>query len=151
MEKKTIQKTTVLKYSLTTTLANIMTDPGEIPNEIMNKAMEPGLQVAGPQIWQYRGVDGKPDTPFQLEICQPVLEAKGDAGKFVFCELPEMTCITEIHKGAWKKLGETYGRIFGEMGRKGIIATGVCREVYHTCDFENEANNVTEIQIEVQQ
>jgi effector-binding domain-containing protein len=147
MEKKTIEKTTVLMYSLNTTLAAIKTDPGEIPNEIVTKATELGLEITGPQIWQYSGADGKPETVFKLDICLPVKEAKGDAGKFRFEVLPEVTCISEIHKGSWSDLGNTYQRVFGEISRKGIIPTDVCREVYHICDFVNEANNMTEIQV----
>ena len=68
MEKKTIQETTVIKYSMKTTLATIMTDPGQVPLEIEEKAKELGLEICGPQIWQYHGVDGKPDTKFDLDI-----------------------------------------------------------------------------------
>ena len=134
-------------YSMTTTLATIMKDPGEVPMEIVAKAEELGVGIAGPQIWQYSGVDGKPDTPFKLDICLPVNEAKGYAGKFSFQVLPEITCISEIHKGPWKNLADTYNRLFGEMSRKGIIPMCLGREVYELCDFENEDNNVTEIQI----
>ncbi len=147
MEKKNIKEINVLMYSMTTTLATIMTDPGQVPYEIVAKAQELGLEIAGPQIWQYVGVDGKPDTEFKLDICLPVKEAKGDAGKFRFEVLPEINCISEIHKGSWKNLANTYSRLFGEMSRKGIIPNGESREVYHAYDLENEEKNVTEIQI----
>lgn len=150
MEKKTIEKQTVLMYSMTTTLANIMTDPGEIPMEIMTKAQELGLEVAGPQTWQYVGADGKPETKFQLDICLPVKEAKNDAGKFRFEELPPITCVSDIHKGSWSKLGNTYERMFGEITRKGIQPANICREVYHQYDMENDAGNITEVQVAIQ-
>ncbi|WP_159521302.1 GyrI-like domain-containing protein [Sunxiuqinia indica] len=150
MEKKTIEKQTVLMYSTTTTLATLMSDAGEIPREIESKARELGLEITAPPVWQYVGVDGKPDTRFNMDICLPVNGAKGNAGKFRFVELPEINCITEIHKGSWYKLADTYNQVFGEMSRKGIVPAGASREVYHTCDFENEANNVTEIQVIIQ-
>ncbi len=151
MEKKNIEKTTVLKYTLTTTLATLTTDPGEVPMEIGTKAQELGLEVLGPQIWQYTGVDGNPNTKFKLEICLPVKEAKGDAGKFSFDVLPAITCISAIHKGSWSKLGDTYQRVMGEMTRKGIIPTDSSREVYHAYDLEDDSKNVTEIQLIIQQ
>ena len=151
MEKKQIKAQNVLMYSMKTTLASITTDPGTIPVEIVQKAEELGLDVSEPQIWQYVGVDGKPDTSIRLDICLPVKEAKGDAGKFRFETLPEITCISEIHKGSYATLKETYNRLFGEMCRKGILSTMMGREVYHTCDFENETKNITEIQIIISQ
>lgn len=150
MEKKNLSPVNVLSYELRATLKTIITDSGNIPNELMAKASELGLEVAGPQIWDYFGADGRPDTNFTLKICVPVKEAKGNPGKFTFEVLPEITCISEIHKGPWNQLGNTYHRIFGEMSRKKLAPTGASREVYVTCDFENEENNVTEVQIVVQ-
>lgn len=147
MEKKNIGSTSVLMYSLETSLATLMVDHGEIPREIVNKAIELGLEIAGPQIWQYFGVDGKPETRFKLDICLPVKQTSGDAGKFRFETLPAIECISEIHKGSWSKLGDTYCRVIGDLQRDGYVLEEVSREVYHICDFENEANNVTEIQL----
>ena len=107
MEKKNIGKTTVLMYSLQTSLATMKNDQGAIPGELINQAMAMGLEINGPQIWQYSGVDGKPETSFNLDICLPVKEARGDTGKFRFETLPAIDCITEIHKGSWSELGDT--------------------------------------------
>ena len=150
MEKKSIEKTTVLMYSLEATLGTLMSDFGTIPSEIETKAQELALEVAGPQVWQYVGADGKPDTKFQLDICLPVKETKGDAGKFRFEELPAITCVSDIHKGSWAKLGDTYMRMFGEITRKGIQPANICREVYHHYDMENEVVNITEVQVAIQ-
>lgn len=150
MEKKTVSATTVLMYALNATLKTIVTDSGNIPNELMAKAAELGLEVTGSQIWDYHGADGRPDTKFKMKICVPVKEAKGDPGKFSFEELPEITCISETHKGPWNQLGNTYHRIFGEMSRKKLAPTGANREIYINCDFENEENNITEVQVVVQ-
>jgi effector-binding domain-containing protein len=121
-----------------------------LPNELMAKAAELQIEVAGPQIWQYTGSDGKPETRFTLDICIPITEGKGDAGKFQFAELPVFNCVSEIHKGDWNKLGETYQRVIGEMIRKSMFPTGTSREIYSVCDFERPENNITEILIEIQ-
>ena len=147
MEKKSVEKTTVMMYSLNTTLGTMVTDFSKIPSEIEIKAQELGLETTGPQVWQYIGADGKPDTKFQLDICLPVKEAKGDAGKFRFEVLPAITCISNIHKGSWSSLGNTYERMFGEITRKGIQPANICREIYHHYDMENEAVNITEVQV----
>jgi len=149
MERKTVQKTTVLCYSLNTSLMNMMTDTGSLPNELVEKALELGLEIAGPQIWVYDATDGSPATPFELTIALPVNKQNGDAGKFRFAEFPEFNCISEIHKGPWSKLGETYQKLMPSILQPGQSCRVICREVYHICDFENQENCVTEIQVEV--
>jgi len=149
MEKKSVAKTTVLMYSLKTSLAKMTQDVGDITNELMAVATKSGLEITGPQIWQYTNSDGQPNTKFTLEICIPVKEAKGDPGKFKFVTLPEFKCISEIHKGPWNKMGNVYQRIMGEITRKSIPMTGISREVYITFDFVNQENNVTEVQMEI--
>lgn len=149
MEKKTVEKILVLCISLDTTLKAMHTDVGDLPNELIAKAMELQLEIAGPQIWVYDGTDGHRDTPFELTIAVPVSKKSGDPGKFRFGEFPEMNCISEIHKGHWAKLGETYCKLIPAIGQQGSTITGISREVYHVCDFENQENCVTEIQIEI--
>ena len=149
MEKKTVQKVNVLCISLNTKIASLVNDAGNLPNELVEKALELGLEISGPQIWVYDGCDENPNTPFELTIALPVTQATGDAGKFRFAEFPEMNCISEIHKGPWAKLGETYQKLMPAIMQQGHAYTGISREVYHVCDFENQENCVTEIQIEI--
>jgi effector-binding domain-containing protein len=151
MEKKKVEKITVLKHSMKTSLGTIVNDIEEFPNLIMLKAEELGLEISGPQIWNYSGVDGKPETEIKLDICVPVKEAKGNPGQFTFDVLPAITCISETHNGAWSELGNTYQRVFGEMSRKSLIPKGGNREIYLRCDLENPENNITEIQVEIYQ
>jgi effector-binding domain-containing protein len=150
MEKKNLEKVNVFMFTLQSSLATMGTDIGDITDQMIAKANELGLEITGPQIWQYTGSDGKPDTKFKLDICLPIKEAKGDAGKFKFGVLPETTVVSEIHNGAWDKLGNTYMKVIGEMTRKAMFPTMVTREVYTVCDFVHPENCVTEIQIEIQ-
>ena len=149
MEKKKVEKITVLKYTLQSSIATLTTDVGNTANEMVAKATELGLEVTGPQIWQYDGSDGKPDTKFTIDICIPIKVAKGNAGKFEFAELPEFTCISEIHKGPWSTSMNAYERILGEMSRKGMMLGNISREIYIVSDFVNQENNITEIQMQI--
>ena len=149
MEKKTVQKTNVLCISLDTTLKSMMNDTGNLPNELVEKAIELQLEIEGPQIWVYDGADGNQATPFELTIAIPVNKPTGDPGKFRFAEFPEINCISEIHRGPWANLGETYHKLMPAIMKQGLTFTGITREVYHICDFENQKNCVTEIQVEV--
>ena len=149
MEKKTVQKTTVRCITLETSLKAMMTETGNLPNEMMEKVTELKLDVTGPQIWVYDGNDGNPNTRFELTIAIPVAQKAGDPGKFRFAEFPEYKCISEIHKGSWANLGQTYQKLIPAIMQQGITHTGISREVYKVCDFENQENCITEIQIEV--
>jgi len=149
MEKKTVQKTTVICITLKSSLKTLMTDTGNLPNELAEKVAELGLEVAGPQIWVYEGSDGNPNTTFELTIAIPVAKKVGDPGKFRFAEFPEFKCVSEIHKGPWAALGQTYQKMMPAIVQQGLSYTGTSREIYKVCDFENQENCVTEIQIEV--
>lgn len=149
MEKKTVQKTTVICYTLDSSLKSMMTDIGTLPDELMAKATELKLEIASPQIWVYEGSDGNPNTKFELTIAIPVSKISGDPGKFRFAKFPEFKCVSEIHKGAWDKLGETYQKLMPAIMQQGLSYTGISREVYKVCDFEKPENCITEIQIEV--
>jgi hypothetical protein len=147
MEKKTVQKTTVLCYTLETSLKAMMNDTGNLPNELMEKATELKLEIVGPQIWVYEGSDGNPNTQIELTIAIPITQKIGDPGKFRFAEFPEFKCVSEIHKGSWANLGTTYQKLMPAIIQKGHALTGISREVYTVCDFENQENCITEIQI----
>jgi len=149
MEKKTVQKTTVLCISLNTSLKSLITDTGNLPNELLAKAAELKLEIVGPQIWVYEGSDGNPNTKMEVTIAVPVSKISGDPGKFRFAEFPEMNCISEIHKGPYAKSGETYMKLMAAIMSEGLSYTGTSREIYKVCDFENQENCITEIQIEV--
>jgi len=149
MEKKTVQKTTTLCISLETSLKDMMTETGNLPNQLIEKAAELKLEIVGPQIWVYEGSDGNPNTRFELTIAIPVAKEAGDPGKFRFAEFPEYKCISEIHKGPWAGLGQTYQKLIPAIMQQGLSHTGTSREVYKVCDFENQENCITEIQIEI--
>jgi len=149
MEKKSVEKTTVLMCSLESSLATLTNDVGTLANDLQKMAGDLNLEIIGPQFWQYTNSDGQPNTKFLLDICIPVKEAKGNPGRFKFVELPVFNCISEIHKGPWNKMMNAYQKIMGEVTRKSIPFSGVSREVYILCDFENQENCITEIQIEI--
>ena len=52
-----------------------------------------------------------------------------------------------LHCGAWMEMGRTYQVMMEEIAKKSMGFTGVSREIYINCDFENQQNCVTELQI----
>ena len=149
MEKKSVEKTTVLMCSLESSLATLTNDVGTLANDLQKMASDLNLEIIGPQFWQYTNSDGQPNTKFLLDICIPVKEAKGNPSRFKFVELPVFNCISEIHKGPWNTMMNAYQKIMGEVARKSIPFSGVSREVYILSDFENQENCITEIQFEI--
>ena len=147
METKVIDAVKVIKFSTKATLKSLNQFTGVMPDKLMKKANELGVADGWPQIWQYSGSDGRPDTEFQLDICVPVTSFDGDPGEFSFCELPAVRCLSEMHCGAWMEMGRTYQVMMEEIAKKSIGFTGVSREIYINCDFKNQQNCVTELQI----
>ncbi|MFA5327404.1 MAG: GyrI-like domain-containing protein [Prolixibacteraceae bacterium] len=149
MKKKSVQKTTVLGITISTTLNSMMKDTAKLPGELMGKAAELMPENDIPQIWIYDGADSNMDKPIKLTMSIPVEKNSVDHGKFSFYELPEFNCISELHHGPWDKLGETYQKLMPAIAQQGFTYTGMAREIYSVVDFENPENCVTEIQVEV--
>ncbi len=149
METKTIKPLKVFAFSFETTLKNMLSDAGSVPSEITQSATDNGFALAGPQIWFYHDCYGDMEKPFRLTIAQPVEGEGAVPGKFVLEQLPEISVVSKIHKEPWSKLGETYMKMMEEINTQGLRYSGNSREVYHHCDFENQENSVTEVQIEV--
>lgn len=144
MEIKNVTQISLFGKTVKTSLKTIWNHVQVLPQEIMNTMQEVHVNAIGPQIWIYQGADGNPDTIFDLKVGFPV--NKQDDSEEISV-LPEFKCATIIHKGDWSKFSETYCQIVGEVLKNGCQMTGECREVYHTVDFENTENNITEIQI----
>lgn|SRR5574344_849165 len=150
METKTIAQQVVLKFETEATLSDLAKYTGNKPCELFDEIAALNLQVAGPQIWQYTGSDGRPDTKFKLEICVPITEAKGQPKQFVFDTIPAFKCLNATHLGEWNTMGDTYSKLMQSCFDNGLKPTGICREVYENCDFENQINNITQVQVGIE-
>ncbi|MBK8806235.1 MAG: GyrI-like domain-containing protein [Bacteroidales bacterium] len=147
MEIKTIAPVTVACYKLKTNLIRIGESVQVIPNQIAQEIAVQNLQVTGAQIWQYVGCDGTPDKEFDLTIAFPV-SAKGTNNKLIqFETLPAYKCASHTHNGAWSEFKEVYCTLVQQISEKGHKMDGSNRELYLHCDFENQENCVTEIQM----
>lgn len=148
MEIKTIETQQVYFEKFETTLREIGQYVGNKPAEMANEIENAGLTITGPQIWEYKGADGNPDTKFELNICFPIAgETSTVSSKIKILKHAKFAIAT--HKGAWENLKHTYCKIMNEIGQKGMNVGSTCREIYHNCDFENQENNITEVQMEL--
>lgn len=147
MEIKEIKSKMVFFTSLESSLQTLTSDVGEVPNKLAADLEKLGIKSTGPQEWIYRGSDGDPAKKFILDICIPVNKSIKDNPAFKNLETKK--CAVETHKGSWADLGLTYKKMMDEITASGQLPGDVSREVYIHCDFVNQENNITEIQIEL--
>lgn len=150
MEIKTTEAVQVIACSLKTNLIDIVKNTGQTPQLLMDELENQGIAPQGPQIWEYRGCDGcKPEQEFDLLITIPVSKKGNDKGSFFFTELPALKCAETEHRGPWSELSGTYEKVIGELMQSGKQISGTCREIYVHCDFENQENCITNVQLEL--
>lgn len=151
MKTSTATKTTVVKATVKAKLSSLLEDAGNLADTIMTVPEDSGFTIAGPQMWTYYGVDGKPDTVFDLEISVPVTGGGELPNGFTLGESESFFCVTHTHNGSWDEFKDVYCKLMNEICSAGKVPTGVSREVYLNCDMGNPANCVTEIQIGVKE
>lgn len=149
MEIKTIEKTSVFEYATKTNLENLMQAIGNIPNEMTEELKKQSVEISGAPIWSYEGRDGDPKSEFTLRITWPVKQQGKDTNKFRFTELPAYKFIEHTHKGAYSEFAKVYEKLVADITKNGLQLDGTNREVYLNCDFENQENCVTILQIGV--
>jgi effector-binding domain-containing protein len=149
MEIKEIKPVYVFFRQIETTLKEISMYVGNMPALVAEEAVKKGYKIIGPQIWNYTGVDGNPDTKFKIDIAFPVgasNEIKDPSTKL----LDGYKGACYILKGPWSELTKAYSILIAEMKEKGLEPSQSCREIYHLCDFIDQQNCITEIQMGIQ-
>ncbi len=149
MRITTVKAKKVMKFTTNATLKDLDKYTGTKPSELYVEAQKCGYQTMEPQIWQYTGPDGKPDTVFKLEIMLPIM-GDGNGLKpegFEIDEVGEFKALQTLHEGPWAELGPVYCKLMKHVADNALQPTGVTREVYVRCDFENQENCITEVLI----
>ncbi len=99
-------------------------------------------------LWIYHGMDGKPDNVFTLTIAIPI-QGEFKPSRFSIKQLPAFKAVTHMHEGAWTGMTQTYGDILQHIDANKIPMTEECREIYLNIDFQQEENNVVQVQMGV--
>jgi len=149
MRTTTVKAQKVLKFTTKATLKDLNKYTGSKPNELYAEAARLGYQCWEPQIWQYTGADGKPDTEFKLEIMLPI-QGEGNGQKpeqFEIESIGEFKALQTLHEGPWSEIGPVYCQLMKHVGQNNLPITGTTREVYIRCDFEHQENCITEVLI----
>jgi effector-binding domain-containing protein len=69
--------------------------------------------------------------------------------KFPVKKLEPFKAITHLHEFGWETMGAAYGQIMQYAAMNGLKPTGESREIYLNIDFNDPANNRTQIEIGV--
>jgi effector-binding domain-containing protein len=150
MEIKHLESVKVLSYSLKTTLNEMISNVGNLPMELIAAVEKAGRKVAGAQIWTYDMTENGMTGEFTLGLNIPVDELfESDDKRFLCQELPPYKCLTDFNNGAWSKVGVVYEKMEKFAAENNLTANLISREVYLHCDFENEDNCVTEVQLSI--
>jgi effector-binding domain-containing protein len=142
---KTHPPLTVLYSSHQTTIQQLHQFVGTVMKDLYLEAVSKTL-VTGPVYWIYHGMDGKPDSLFTLQIALPV-KSGFQPSKFQVTELPSFKTLSHIHDGPWEQLSATYAEMMRHIETNKIPLKDESRELYLNIDFQNSANNITEVQI----
>ena len=149
MEIRTIKPVTIVYFSTKAKLSELQQFVGTKPDELFRDATNHGLEITGPNYWIYNGMDGNPETTFDLEIAFPVNIKNSYNGSFKIKELPEFKCLSAVHNGSWMNMPNTYGKLIESVFQNGLNMSGICRELYHNVNFIDIEENITEIQLGV--
>ena len=145
MQLKTLPPVTALVSTHRTTLQQLNQYIAVVASALYAEAAAHSL-ISGPLFWIYRGMDGKPDTEFTLEIAVPI-QGRFESSKFTIKDLAPFKAITHRHEGPWDQLSGSYARVLQYVEDNKVVINDECREIYLNMDFNNPANNITEIQM----
>jgi effector-binding domain-containing protein len=129
------------------TLSDLQQIVGTSAKELFGQALKNDLFISGPIYWIYYGMDGNPDTVFNLDVALPVNGNSSSATEHHIKELDPFYCLSTIHEGAWDTLPGTYAGLMERVHADKLHLSGITRELYTNIDFNHPENNITEVQL----
>ncbi|MBX2824893.1 MAG: hypothetical protein KTR33_09210 [Gammaproteobacteria bacterium] len=154
MQVNTSSPVSVVSTCLTATLENVSQRVGDLPMQLYDDLEQQRLEPKGPMVFVYRGVDGNPNTEFELEITLPVdAEAARDnyQGKFEIKRVEAFRHVETEYAGPVSAMSkEGYEPLFTDLSRSGLAPDGQCREVYDNWVNPESDENRIRIQVGVQ-
>lgn len=141
-------------YSAQYKLANYAALNGIMPvlGEKVGKA-NPGIKCVEPGYCFNVYLDGEyRDTDINVEICEAVTSRGKDGDGIVFKEIPAITAVSVLHRGAYEKLGEAYAYAMQWVEQNGYQIIGHVRESYIDGIWNKDIVEdwLTEIQVPVE-
>lgn len=98
----------------------------------------------------YRGTRSDIDDTFELWVGLPVLRGTAPRDGFLVTDLPAFRCAASVHVGASRDIAETYGELIQMMRAQNLEPSREIREEYLHWEGRNSDNDVTWVQLGVQ-
>lgn len=145
---------TVVSVQMTATLNTLTNVVGNTPQQLYSEFEAQDIPPAGPMLFVYRGMDGDPDSPFELEVALPIDQStaagKAYSGERVVKTLTPFDYVEKTYVGAMENMGKDgYEPLFIAMAKSGIESNGEAREIYVNWAGPESPENRTDIQIGV--
>lgn len=109
-----------------------------------------GLEITGPLEFIYFGVDGKPETKFDLVIAVPVNKVGAPSSQFEYYESEPFNCSYTDYQGGISGMPKAWGDFVESIFKLGLSQTVQCREVYKHWVSDESSENITELQIGIE-
>ena len=112
----------------------------------------PDLKCAVPGYCFIVYLDGEyKEQDINIEFCEAVTKMYPDFDDIKFKEIPAVTAVSVLHKGAYTELSQAYAYIFKWMGENGYTAADNPRESYidGIWNKDNEEDWLTELQVPI--
>jgi predicted transcriptional regulator YdeE len=134
----------------TQTTLNKEVDAIDVLMPKIDAAIDEGkLRPIGPVVFTYHGGTEDRNKEFTLDIGVIVKDGTPKPDGFQMITVGSSSCATVIYAGDLSQLGQAWGKLYGEIGRRGLQPTDVCREVYLYWEGRESANNLIQLQAEL--
>jgi predicted transcriptional regulator YdeE len=116
----------------------------------LDAAVDAGkLHVTGPVVFTYHGASEDREKTFTLDIGVIVRDGAVAPDGIQVTTVGPLHCATFICSGPASKLGNAFGTLYGEIGRRGLQPTDICREVYLYWEGRDSDNNLVQLQADL--
>jgi effector-binding domain-containing protein len=135
--------------STQTTLNKLQDAIGQLMPKIDAAVGAGKLRPRGPYVFTYHGVTSDRDKPFTLDIGIMVSDGTTAPDGIQLIKVGPLHCATVIYSGSAREVGQSYGKLYGEINRRGLQPTDISREVYLYWEDADSENNLIQIQAEL--
>ncbi|WP_411036102.1 hypothetical protein [Shinella sp. BYT-45] len=109
-----------------------------------------GLAVAGPWTFIAHGLPKDGKTPFDWQICRPVVRPEGYEGPVELAHIEPAIVASRVHQGSLRTLfTQGYAPLVAEIEMSRHTFSGQSREVYHDWNGPGAPYHRIEIQFEL--
>ena len=108
------------------------------------------IRPLGPVVFTYHNATMDPNTPITLDIGVIIKDTANKPAGIQFAKVGPLHCATLLFCGPIAGIGDAYQKLFTEIAKRGLKPTAITREVYLYWEGADSANNLVQIQADLQ-